>query len=532
MPEPFGQISEYTSLQQGSTEYIRENFPLFLQFMQAYFAWMEENQSELSLGPIQGIFSLLDQRNIDTVLPQFLQYFFFEYLYGLPTTMLADPKKLAKHIKDFYLSRGSEGSFKLLFQILYDDLISFYYPKIDVIRPSDGHWSVDTIIRTTTPIDTLQYISRKIIGVTSGATANVENVILLQIGSNVVSEMYISSLQGNFQIGESLQIVIPEILNVNYFVDPINGNDTNNGLSVTTAWKTTSQADNILLSGTQAIYYFYDDTWVLYRKLGMTMDEMVLPLDLVTFEFSSLILPTLYGLATGIDIENQGTAYKPEDIITVTGGNQTAIFSVNIISGTLIGRVVPVGTSSSTIQLASNSSGVDGYYDNMYITLTDGTGANQENRIISYVGATQIATLNTDWITTPDITTHYSINLGNIQTVKAKDFGINYTTPIAANFTLAGNGNATGTITVGAVGQYAGRYVDDSGFLSCRKYIQDSYFYQDFSYVLRTHEQLSEYINIIKQVLHPAGLLLFGDLIIDGISFTPPSGISGIVTIN
>jgi hypothetical protein len=459
--EPFGQISQYTSLQQGSSEYIRLNFPTILSFLQKYFQWLEQNQTSLLLGPIQGIFSLLDQRDIDKALVQFLPYFLFEYLNSFPATMLADQRKLSKHIKDFYLSRGSEKSFSLLFKILYNDIISFYYPKTDLIIPDNGKWSVDTVIRTTTTTDTYQFIGRKIVGVTSGATANVENVIQVLYGNTTVSEIYISNLSiiGSFQVGETVQV-------------------------------------NLI---------------------------------------DSVATENLYGLATGIDITNSGTAYNSGDLIIVSGANTTALFEVNVTSGTNIGRVVQAGFANypepATIQLALTASNIDNFYQNMYITITDGSGSAQQNYITSYNGTSKVAVLSLNWKILPDITSHYNIALGNIQTIKVKDFGYNYTSPIAADFTLAGNGNATGTINVGAVGYYAGRYVNNDGFLDYRKYLQDDYYYQNFSYVLKTKELLKTYNNIVKQILHPAGLQLFGNVLVENnILKRKIHNITGIIT--
>lgn len=67
-----------------------------------------------------------------------------------------------------------------------------------------------------------------------------------------------------------------------YYVDPVNGNDANDGTSPATAWKTTAPADAVTLTGTESVGYLYAGYWVLYRKIGMTTDETTLPTDLLT----------------------------------------------------------------------------------------------------------------------------------------------------------------------------------------------------------------------------------------------------------
>ena len=54
------------------------------------------------------------------------------------------------------------------------------------------------------------------------------------------------------------------------------------------------------------------------------------------------------------------------------------------------------------------------------------------------------------------------------------------------------------------------------------KYIQDSYFYQDFSYVIKSGLGFQYYQETLKKIIHPAGLQLFGEILIrDVIDVTP-----------
>lgn len=56
------------------------------------------------------------------------------------------------------------------------------------------------------------------------------------------------------------------------------------------------------------------------------------------------------------------------------------------------------------------------------------------------------------------------------------------------------------------------RWLDDRGFLSWNKYLQDNYYYQDFSYVLRSEVGVNIYRNLVQRLLHPAGFLMFGEI--------------------
>lgn len=67
------------------------------------------------------------------------------------------------------------------------------------------------------------------------------------------------------------------------------------------------------------------------------------------------------------------------------------------------------------------------------------------------------------------------------------------------------------TVTVGALAQHVGYFKNNDGFLSDAVYIQDSRYYQAFSYVLKIDEQLDKYQSFVKTLLHPSGTAMFGE---------------------
>lgn len=76
---------------------------------------------------------------------------------------------------------------------------------------------------------------------------------------------------------------------------------------------------------------------------------------------------------------------------------------------------------------------------------------------------------------------------------------------------------------VGTVIRYKGFYLNDDGKLSDAKYIQDSYFYQQFSYVLKVSESFETYKNFVLELLHPTGLKLFGQFVSENAVDLSPS---------
>jgi hypothetical protein len=66
-------------------------------------------------------------------------------------------------------------------------------------------------------------------------------------------------------------------------------------------------------------------------------------------------------------------------------------------------------------------------------------------------------------------------------------------------------------VDLGALVKYPGYFETNNGFLDDSIFIQDSKYYQAFSYVLKIDERLSSYSSAVKTMLHPAGMALFGE---------------------
>jgi hypothetical protein len=85
----------------------------------------------------------------------------------------------------------------------------------------------------------------------------------------------------------------------------------------------------------------------------------------------------------------------------------------------------------------------------------------------------------------------------------------------ANNETITSNVTSTSaTITVdsgAALQQKEGRYIGTRGQLSSDQRLQDSFYYQDYSYVLRSPQFVERYRETVLNLLHPGGTKLFGE---------------------
>ena len=83
------------------------------------------------------------------------------------------------------------------------------------------------------------------------------------------------------------------------------------------------------------------------------------------------------------------------------------------------------------------------------------------------------------------------------------------TTKYKLNFTIAlSNGDVVKTYP-------RGLFTTANGFLSQKeKRLQDSYYYQKFSYVLKTGKNIVDWKNAFTRLVHPAGFIFFGEILI------------------
>ena len=78
---------------------------------------------------------------------------------------------------------------------------------------------------------------------------------------------------------------------------------------------------------------------------------------------------------------------------------------------------------------------------------------------------------------------------------------------------LAKKSQATMTAEIGTLGTTAGAYENDKGKVSeSLMKIQDSFYYQDFSYVVRASAAIADWRGSVKKAVHPAGFAVFGEV--------------------
>ena len=495
--------------------FVRGDNPNFTHFLKAYYEWMDQANNAIEVSK-----SLLDYQDIDKTYDKYFEFLHRELMPTIPRSILADKKKLAKSIKDLYRARGSEQSYRLLFRLLYNDEIDFYYPGEDILRLSDGRWVIETAVRVGEPLASsitnirTTFEGQSIKGGTSGATARVDYVVNTISAGQSVSEMYLLDIVGTFQDGEEVQL-------------------TDDTSTFATIVSTTGPLQAVTVQKGGA-FHRADDLVSFTATSGSGANGAVTATsDRSAIEFVIL---------------NGGSGYAANAVITLTGGSgfeaegtiaslsSTEVISINQDTILPMANVVlntnpnfvASGANTATVSANLASSNVATPL-NSALTFSNGTYGTINSISMTNYGY-GYSTLPSVSITQPEV---INLNIsdgsggikgdnasivannvpGAITAVNVSAFGVDYSRVEEVtinNTTRGGTQAAKGAPEVSGIITYPGKYIDTKGFLSWNNRLQDNYYYQEFSYEIGADQVVPTYKRLVDDLLHPAGTKLFG----------------------
>ena len=187
------------------------------------------------------------------------------------------------------------------------------------------------------------------------------------------------------------------------------------------------------------------------------------------------------GGITGLEFLSFGVGY-PEDFtsqLVPVGFDYSFSFDSN--TDTYTGSLNDQVSSSEFLYLEINpyTSDVQPYFAEVYL---------EGQRAVSTIGAQGIENTN---VSQQDLTESDAETLTTLQSLYPNRAIVSFkNTPVS---------------------RYAGSYSTNKGFLSDDIYLQDNFYYQQFSYVIKTDEQFSTYEGLVKQTIHPSGMVMFGE---------------------
>ena len=205
--------------------FVREEHETFIKFMEYYYKSLEQDGQSLYVAK-----NFANYLNIDIINEHileahnpggereyydyhaFLQKMYNTFIKYVPDNVLTDRINLVKHAKEFYRSTGSEKSVRFLIQALFNKEATFYYPKTDILRASDGKWFIEKSLKVASvevnnvanSIAVSNFANTTIKGVTSNATAIVERVDTYYDKGVLVYELKLSNISREFENFEKI----------------------------------------------------------------------------------------------------------------------------------------------------------------------------------------------------------------------------------------------------------------------------------------------------------------------------------------
>lgn len=505
--------------------------------------------------PVNNIQELLNFRDPDKTISNFLYQFRNEFLTTLPENLNTnvDKRKLIKNIKSLYQTKGTQKGHETFFRLLFNEVSETFYPREQMLRVSDGKFTTNKVLRVTNATDNIiNLVGRTITGQTSNATAIVESITTFLIGSSSVSEFILNSdsILGTFIVGEEIRgtsnddddilikatvsgiptsKIITNAGSLHTIAEPATISGGGEGIIIQTKTIGEGGIDEIIIDNGGTGYSIGDDLvftntgtngagvagFISVVNGGITLEESSsLTEDHIVLEeattqddtyFGNKIIQesgTDLGDITDIFLYNKGSGYISLPTVSITSSGTGAILKS---FGDQIGRVLDLNIvelginhqlppTPPTVNLFKNClvTGVTGtFVAGSSVSITGGVTAT----IVSYNSSTGLLVLKNNSGT---------INLNSTITSSS------------GSATIKKLDAATATLTIGAIADTDGRFINEDGFVSESTIkIQDSLLYQDFSYVIKVARSIADWRDDFKKTMHTSGFYFQGQVNIE-----------------
>ena len=510
--------------------------------------------------PVNNIQDLLNFRDPDKAISNFLTKFRNEFLNTLPEILdgSVDKRKLIKNIKSVYRAKGTARGHEVFFRFLFNLDSEIFYPREQMLRASDGQFDTKKILRAIATVgDTSDLIGRTITGQTSGATAIIENVFKFQIGANTVSEFILNeeNITGTFVTSEEIRGTetdesdtfikatvtgIPDIVSI-----------TNDGglLSPDDAITLTGggtgaiiQVDNVgsggitelLIDDAGSGYAIGDD--LTFTNTNTNGGGAIAKVSVVNGGITPENGTTGATSTDHIVLEDEtvrGDVYTGNKIVQEAGSGNEDITDIRIINsgsgytslptavvgGTGVGaKVIPYGPEIGRLLNTKKIETGAGFEASPSPTMSlpstiivkDKTAGNfTDGETITGFDSSSTA------ISATFVSFDSSNNLLVVKDATGEFLADTTITAASSEVTatVMKNDLATATITVNAVVDTAGTFLNEDGHLSeTTMKIQDSLYYQDFSYVIKVGRSINDWRDSFKKTMHTAGFYFTGQV--------------------
>lgn len=366
-------------------EFIRDEYPTFITFLEAYYEFLEQKQGTQINDLITQAKNLRYISDVDFSIEQFEKNFINTYAPLIPQDAISDKAFLIKNILPLYLTKGNIKSFELFFRLLYGTEVNITFPKDNILRASDGKWTVENVVRIDNNVYSY-YVgdgTKKIFTLAQQVTET--DVDVYVNGSLVTTGFYI--------IKEAKQIVFNSApannveIKVIYddFDETLFINRKITGLT-SGATAIVERAAPRLITQQTSIELYVDDATLL----GAFLNAEIITADIFADDGETLTTIRSDTVATlsSITVTNAGASYNVGDPVTIIGGApqtpaEAVVSEVSIGfadsanvgyggAGFALGGVVTAFNNKGTITLAAGAIDTSGQYSaNSFTLFTD-----------------------------------------------------------------------------------------------------------------------------------------------------------------
>ena len=198
-------------------EFISDEYPKFLEFLTEYFKWLETEHDDGTVNFTRALLDFDNNKDIASRSDAYIDSILRSLGFSVDRDMKMGKHFLAMFVKNFYMSRGSEKSFRFLFKLFFNKDVRIDYPRKLVAKSSSAEYSSRTILMTTGENHNAPsykaivenekaHFSTVITGIVSGVQAAVEKIVDYTINGKRYLEFTIIKPEKRFIPGEAIHI--------------------------------------------------------------------------------------------------------------------------------------------------------------------------------------------------------------------------------------------------------------------------------------------------------------------------------------
>jgi hypothetical protein len=190
---------------------LKEDHRRLALFIDHFYQFLEEQGN-----PLEVLENFLYNTEPNNQVDVYIDKILFDLGFNIQKTLTIPKKELILHLKQFYLSRGSEASFKFIFKLVYGSDLKIGYPRTSMLSPSQATYSGRNFIFVTANNRDTSLFERitteiprygvRIHGVASKGDAGVESFSLVYTSHQVYLKIQIDNPHQTFQKGEGVEI--------------------------------------------------------------------------------------------------------------------------------------------------------------------------------------------------------------------------------------------------------------------------------------------------------------------------------------